>query len=131
MRDYSNMNFLMYFGINLLIFLVALFVNFRIRERGSINMLDQFDEYRKKQYNPADYVKNMYNENDFRPDPNRGRHTPDSHTYVDIFANQTNRAATQAKQTAGRIAKQVAQGNPALEKAFRELQQEFQKNRQK
>lgn len=120
-----------YILINLAIFILALIINFRVRERGSVNMLDQFDEYRKKKYNPADFVKNFYNENDFRPDANRGKHTPQSHTYVDIFANQKNKGNTPVQNTVGRLAKQVTQGNPALEKAFRELQQEFQKNRQK
>lgn len=124
-----------YVIINFLIFFVALFINFRIRERGSVNMLDDFDAYRKKQYNAADYIKNYYNENDYQRDPSRGKHTSQSHEYVDIFANPGKKTRPQPpakrQDAAGRLINQVTKGNPALEKAFRELQQEFQKNRSK
>lgn len=127
-------NFLIYALINVGIFIIALAFHFGVKERGAVNMLEQFDEYQKKKYNPTEYIKNFYDPNDYQRDPNRGKHTAESHQYVDIFANQPRQRQPQAapnvrRDTAGRLVKKVTSQNPALEQAFRELQSEFQRKR--
>lgn len=125
------MDFTIYALINIAIFILALVFHFKIKERGEVNMLDQFDIYQKKKYNPTDYIKNFYNPNDYQRDPNRGQHSPQSHQYVDIFANQPrpDQPPTIKRDASGRLVEKVAGKNPALEQAFRQLQSEMQRKR--
>ncbi|HHT21663.1 MAG TPA: hypothetical protein GXZ74_09525 [Tissierellia bacterium] len=115
------MDFLIYAIVNFAIFIIALAFHFGVKERGDVNMLDQFDQYQRKA-KKRQIMQDFYHQGDYTPDDQRERKP------IDIFANQPS-AGRRPQTVTGQLAKQVGEQNPALAKAFRELQSEFQRKR--
>lgn len=121
--------------ICLSVFIIALFVHFRIRERSDTNLLDHFDNYKSSDFDAEAYMQKLYNPEEFRRDALRGQQKSSQRPVVDIFKNlpqqDPEQPPTLMRDSAGRLVKQLTKGNPALEQAFRELQSEFQKTKQR
>lgn len=112
----------------IIIFLLAVFLTFKLRDRRETNMMDGFDNYRKTQYNPADYIKNYYNMNDYQRNPNAGRHTDQSHTYQDPFQLGKRQKGSSTRTNVRDLtakAQNLQGAKNSLEQAFRQLQEEF------
>lgn len=121
MREYSI--------IMIIIFLLAVFLTFKLRDRREMNLMEGFDRYQKTPYDPADYIKNYYNISDYQRNANPAVHTAQSHTYQDPFEREEGRRKTSATRQAERdlsLKTQSLQGTKnTLEQAFRQLQEEF------
>lgn len=115
--------------ILIIIFLLAVFFTFKLRDRREMNLMEGFDRYQKTPYDPADYIKNYYNMSDYQRSANSGMHTSQSHTYQDPFEReQSRRKADRPKINVRDLsaAAQTLQGTKgSLEQAFRQLQEEF------
>ena len=118
------MDFLLFLLICGFVFFAALMIHFAKR-RQEESMLSRFDQYRKTQYNPADYIKNYYNLNDYQSTGNL-KHSDQSHVYESQFDEERRRMSgnkPQLQSMRNRILEQVAKSDPSLGCVIKQLQE--------